>query len=90
MAEQRLGSARAQALVSLIADAEAFQNANELIEFFGSEAHVSENGSISLAIGSDYRVEFVAAGVRFVRYADGRVDWTSVQRLKVLYLSRSP
>jgi len=90
MAEQQLGSAHAQALVSLIADAEAFENANELIEFFGSEAHVAEDDTISLAIGSDYRVEFVAAGVRFVRDADGRVDWKSVQRLKVVDLSRCP
>jgi hypothetical protein len=90
MAEQRFGSAHAQALVSLIADAEAFQNANELIEFFGSEARVAENDLISLAIGSEYRVGFIAAGVRFVRDADGRVDWTSVQRLKVVDLSRCP
>lgn len=90
MAEQQLGSAHAQALVSLIADAEAFENANELIEFFGSEAHVAADDTISLAIGPNYRVEFVAVGIRFVRDPDGRVDWASVQRLKVLDLSRCP
>jgi hypothetical protein len=88
MAEQQLGSAHAQALVSLIADAEAFENASELIKFFGSDAHVAENDTISLAIGSDYRAVFVAAGVRFVRDVDGTVDWTSVQRLKLVDLSR--
>jgi hypothetical protein len=88
MAEQQLGSAHAQALVSLIADAEAFENASQLIKFFGSDAHVAETDTISLAIGSDYRAVFVAAGVRFVRDVDGTVDWTSVQRLKLVDLSR--
>ncbi len=90
VAEQRLGSAHAQALVSLIADAEAFENADDLITFFGSEAHVAEDDSISLAIGSHYRAVFVAVGVRFVRDADGTVDWTSVQRLKLADLARCP
>jgi hypothetical protein len=88
IAEQRLGSAHAQALVSLIADAEAFENANELIEFFEPEANVTENDLVSIAIGSDYYVAFVAVGVRFVRDANDRMDWTSVQRLKVVDLSR--
>jgi hypothetical protein len=90
VAEQRLGSAHAQALVSLIADAEAFENAGELIQFFGSQAHVAENDSISLAIGSHYRMEFVAAGIRFVRDAADKIDWTSVRRLKLVELSRCP
>jgi hypothetical protein len=88
VAEQRLGSAHAQALVSLIADAEAFENAGELITFFGSEAHVAENDSILVAIGSHYRMEFVAVGIRFVRDADGKIDWTSVRRVKLVDLSR--
>jgi hypothetical protein len=88
IAERQLGSAHAQALVSLIADAEAFENAKELIAFFGSEAHVADNDLISLEIGSDYRVEFEAAGFRFFRDVDCRIDWKSVQRLKVVNLSR--
>jgi hypothetical protein len=90
IAERWLGSAHAQALVSLIADAEAFGNASELIEFFGADAQVAENDSISLAIGSDYRVVFVAAGFRVVRDTDGRIDWTSVQRLKLVDILRCP
>lgn len=88
LAEQRLGSAYAQALVSLIADAEAFANAAEFLEFFGPAGRVGGNDTISLAIGSDYRVHFIAAGTRFGRSSDGRIDWTSVQRLKLVDLSR--
>lgn len=87
-AEQRLGSAYAQALLSLIADAESFENAAELIEFFGPAAHVGDGDTISIAIGSDYRIEFVAAGTRFRRKAEGEIAWTSVQRLKLVNLLR--
>jgi hypothetical protein len=90
MAERRLGSAHAQALLSLIADAEAFDNADALMEFFGSEARLDEHDSLFLAIGSDYRAEFVAVGARVVRDPDGKVDWTSVQRLKLVDILRCP
>jgi hypothetical protein len=86
-AEQRLGSAHAQTLISLIADAEAFEVAHGLIEFFGSQANIDEHDSLFLAIGSDYRAQFVPAGVRFARNAEGKIDWASVQRLKLVDIS---
>lgn len=89
-AERELGSAHAQALISMIADAEAFDCADDLIKFFGREALVGESDTLSLAIGSDYRAGFVAIGINFVRNADGSVDWTSVRRLKLLHISRCP
>jgi hypothetical protein len=90
VAEQRLGSAHAQALVSLIADAEAFENANDLIMFFGSGAQAAGDNLICVPTGSEYRAIFVAVGVRFVRTPDGSIDWSSVQRLKLVDLSRCP
>ena len=87
-AEQRLGSAHAQALISLIADAEAFDSADDLIKFFASATQVGEHNSLFLQIGSDYRAQFVAVGTKLVRDTEGRVDWTSVQRLKLMDILR--
>jgi hypothetical protein len=87
-AEQRLGSAHAQALVSLIADAAAFDNADDLTKFLAPAAQVDEHDSLFLEIGSDYRARFVAVGAKLVRDAGGRVDWTSVQRLKLMDILR--
>ena len=89
-AEQRFGSALAQALISLIADAEAFDSADEMIAFFGPDAHVGEDNSLSIAIGSDCRAKFVPVGVKFTRDDNGRADWTTVQRLKLVKVSRCP
>lgn len=82
-AEQRLGSAHAQALVSLIADAEAFDSADDLIRYFDSQALVDEHDSLFLPIGSNYKSRFVAVGVRFTRNAEGNIEWASVHRLKL-------
>jgi hypothetical protein len=89
-AELQLGSAHAQALISMIADAEAFDSAHDLISFFGSDACFGEDDSVVLAIGSDYCARFVAVGTRFVRDAKGRIDWTGVQRLKLVDILRCP
>lgn len=90
IAEQRLGALHAQALATLIADVEAFDNAADLINFFDSDACITEDDSLFLPIGSDYRAKFVVAGTRFQRHGTGRVDWTSVHRLKLTDISRRP
>jgi hypothetical protein len=61
--DERLGVGAAEALLGHLEARTAFEQ-------------VTGIDLISLAIGSDYRVEFVAAGVRFGRYPGGRVDWT--------------
>ena len=89
-AEQLLGSIHAESLVTLISEAMAFENAQELIDFLGEDVRISSNDSLSVAIGTDYRVGLVVAGKRFNRDADGRVVWTSVTRLKLVEISRLP
>lgn len=86
-AEEKFGSIHAQALATLIADAEAFESAAELIDFLGPDANLNQDDSLSVAIGSDYQAKFVAAGVRFARSDEGRVIWSSVQRLKLVEIS---
>jgi hypothetical protein len=87
-AEQRLGSVHAQALATVIAEAEAFENAQEWIDFCGLDIFIAEDDSLLVLIGSDYHARFVAAGLRFARNNEGRVVWMSVQRLKLMDISR--
>lgn len=87
-AEQLLGSVHADALVTFISDAMAFENAGELIDFLGDDARITANDSLSVAIGSDYRATLVAVGRRFDRDTGRRIVWASVTRLKLVEISR--
>ena len=89
-AEDLLGSTHASALISLISDVEAFENAAELIDFLGNQVKVCSDDSLFVVIGSDYRAKLVVAGTRFARDIDGRVIWATVARLKLVDISRQP
>lgn len=87
-AERLLGAPDAQLLVAVLADIEAFDSAGELINFFGNDASLAGDDSLSLPIGPNYRAAFLAVGARLSRLEDGSLDWTRVQRLKLLKISR--
>lgn len=87
LAEEQFGPVHAQALITLLADIEAFETGAELIEFFGDDAAVASNDSLSLPIGSDYRAALVAAGARYSRDGSGHVVWSSVTRLKLVEIA---
>ena len=87
-AELEYGSLNAAALVTFLSEALAFENVEELISLFGEEIKILPDDSLSLPIGSDYRVALVVAGTRFKRNAVGRVVWSSVTRLKLVEMSR--
>jgi hypothetical protein len=89
-AEQLYGSVHAAALVTFISDAEAFESVGELLDFLGDDIQLLPDESLSVLIGSDYRVALVVAGKRFDRDVGGRVVWTSVKRLKLVEISRVP
>ncbi|WP_156635332.1 hypothetical protein [Methylobacterium sp. Leaf123] len=89
-AEHTLGTVSAGALINLISDANAFENAHELIDFLSEDAEISVHDSLIVAIGSDYRATLVVVGTRFGRNADGRIVWASVTRLKLVAISRCP
>jgi len=89
-AEKVFGSISASALVNFISDANAFESVRELIDFIGGDIEITVDDSLSIALGSDYRVYLVAVGTRFIRDAEGRIVWASVSRLKLLHISRSP
>ena len=87
-AEDQFGSLAANALVTFISDALASGNAEELFALYGDQIKISPDDSLSVAIGSEYSAALVVAGKRFMRYADGRVIWSSVTRLKLVEMSR--
>ena len=75
--------------MSLIADAEALDSADELIDYLGPAAQVDEDDTLVLTIGSEYLGEFVVLGTRAIHNENGKVDWSSVQRLKLVNILRS-
>jgi hypothetical protein len=72
----------------LLAEAEAFENAQELIDFLGSDVTISKDDSLFAVVGSDCVVRFVVVGRRFRKRVDKTADWASVQRLKIVEISR--
>jgi hypothetical protein len=89
-AEQLFGSISAAALVNFISEAAAFDNVEELMAFRGGDINISAGDSLLISIGSDHLAVLVVAGTRFKRYADGRVVWASVTRLKLVEISGKP
>ena len=83
-AEAAYGYLNGTALLTMIADIEATTNGCEMIELFGSDAILPDNGSILLDFGSDLRAELIPVGARFERDGAGRVRWRTVSRLKLV------
>lgn len=88
-AEQQYGAVHAQALIALIADVEAFENGAELIDFWNEDLVMTNDDSLLLPVGADYRAALAAVGNRYKRDSDGRVVWSSVSRLKLLAITGS-
>lgn len=84
IAEANLGSINARALVTILADIEALENAGELLDFFGEDSAYTANEILCVVIGSEYDVKLAAVGNRFVQDEEHRTDWGSVTRLKVV------
>lgn len=82
-AEVALGTVNAKALVSIIADIEAHENAEEMLDFMNGTVQVKDDDTLEIAFGSNYCAHLVPVGVRFQRSDDGQIIWSSVERLKV-------
>lgn len=68
----------------MIADAEAAENAHELIELYGDAADVDEDGGgITFKLGSTHVVHFVPVGESFESADNGNVNWLTVARMKL-------
>ncbi|MBT9290401.1 hypothetical protein [Prosthecodimorpha staleyi] len=76
------------ALITLIADIEAAENCQEVIDIYGPEAQVSGDGTMSLDFGSGLRAIFMPVGNRFALDAEGAIEWQTVSRLKLTSIER--
>lgn len=81
-AQSELGPGPAQELHQLLADAESFLTAGELIEF--QNGQVGEGDSLSFSLGAHYRATFKAVGDALPRQADGNVAWGQVRRIMLV------
>jgi hypothetical protein len=88
VAESEFGPSDATALLAMIADIEATTNGSEVIELFGTDAILSDNGSLLLDFGSNLRAEFFPVGSRFERDDSGEISWQTVLRLKLARIKR--
>jgi hypothetical protein len=80
-----IGSEHAQQLITLLSEAEAAETAAELMDLYGP--HVTADGdTLSLPVGTQYRVRFVAIGSKIVCTPEGAPDWATVRRLKLMEL----
>jgi hypothetical protein len=86
LAEEALGSAHAQDLATLIAEAEAVETADEFLQLRAPLAHITEDDSLLAEVGADYAARFVAAGQEFTRDEEGKIVWSSVRRVKLVTL----
>lgn len=82
-AEVALGTVSAKALVSIIADIEAHENAEEMIDFMDGIVQAQGNDTLEISLGSKLCAFLVPVGTRFQRGNSGQVIWSTVERLKV-------
>jgi hypothetical protein len=82
-AEAVIGSAHAQELMTVLSDAEAVDTAAEFIELYAPDATVY-NDSLTVPIGVEYRLSFIAIGATLARDHEAGLDWGTVRRLKMM------
>ncbi|WP_191907257.1 hypothetical protein [Ochrobactrum quorumnocens] len=86
-ATEEYGPHVAQALVTLIADAEAAENASEWHEILGTDVIISKD-CFEIEFGSAYNARFVDAVQSKQLNEDGSVKWLHVSRLKLMSIMR--
>jgi hypothetical protein len=82
VAQQWLGPTDAQALIDLIADAEALENAQELMDFYRAETR--EGDTLLVLFSPRCGAVFMPIGSKLPRNADGALAWERVRRLMLV------
>lgn len=86
VAERRFGRTYADRLVTELADAEAFENVQEWHDILGGNVTINDDESFEVAIGSSYTAIFVCVDQNVATKA-GRIDWASVEFVKLTAIS---
>jgi len=79
VAQEWLGAVKAQALIDLIADAEAMEHAKALIAFYSAQCPAG--GLFSISLDSSLLVLFGPATQTFSKTPDGKPNWAQIRRL---------
>lgn len=87
VAEQRFGRTYADRLVTELADAEAFENVQGWHEILEGNVTISDDESFEIAIGSSYTATFVCVDQNVALTKAGRIDWASVEFVKLTAIS---
>jgi len=82
IAQQWLGPTNAQALIDLIADAEALENAQALIDFYDASVH--EGDSLEVAFSPQWKAVLMPIGPKVPRAIGGGPAWEQVRRLMLV------
>lgn len=82
IAQKWLGPINAQALIDLIADAEALENAQALIDFYG--AKIEEGGFLLIRFSPQFKATLKPIGPKMPRTAGGTPAWELVRRLMLV------
>lgn len=85
-AQRHLGPQVAAGLLELLAEAESFLNAGELIDFRDGE--LLGGDSLSIAFSADYRATFEAVGDDLPRGKSGGIAWGQVRRIMLIEIAK--
>lgn len=90
-AEAEFGNAVASDLRTMIAEIEAWDNAREWLSNLGAAGWNCCGDCVTVPFGGDHCAEFQVVGQRYRKSKenDEQVDWSSVQRLKLLAIRRT-
>ncbi|WP_430257235.1 hypothetical protein [Neorhizobium sp. IRS_2294] len=83
-----LGVHVARTLFTMIADAEALNNAAEWHEFLVYDLITSGPMAFHVGVGSEYIAVFVPVGKKFAISDSGQTNWSSVTRVMLTTLQR--
>lgn len=86
-AEQLYGRTLADRLTTAIAEAEAFDNAEQWRDFLGEDLMSTATKSFQVSFGSVYVASFAAIDNYQAVSASGHVDWSTVEYLKLTEIS---
>jgi hypothetical protein len=86
-AEQVYGRTLADRLTTAIAEAEAFDNAEQWRDFLGEDMVSTATKSFQVSFGSVYVASFAAIDNYQTVSASGHVDWSTVEYLKLTEIS---
>jgi hypothetical protein len=82
-AEQVYGRPLANRLTAAIAEAEAFDNAEQWRDFLGDDVVLTETKTFQVSFGSVYVASFSAIDNYQTVNDSGHVDWSTVEYLKL-------